>query len=479
MIGLIKNKERPRAYRVIPITVACAVMLAGCTSTNVNDDVGVASEVTRRAGLPTGAFESFDVSQSWVRERLRAVITEEDAIKIALLNNPRVVAEFSRLGVERSHMLQAGLLNNPVFSADINSNSTRTESELALAQPFLEIFMLAPRAAAAEDEYEAQRAVVIGELIRIVFEVRRACVEITYAQHVRRLVQSSVDVAEAATEIQRKLHAAGNVKDQQVTLDEVLESDLRLDLAGVTSQETRLREKLNVLLGAWGSDTTWTLKAELNQPVDVDMTTRLERRVIESSLGLRAARASANSAAQLAGVAGWDWSVGETSIGISKKRDSSAESEVGPIFSFSIPLFDAGQYRADGANALVRQRLAEYSALAIEIRAAARVLRERVLAANERLEYIRKVLVPLRARLTRETMRDFNAMQVGVFDVLMARREEIAAERMALGALSEARMASLDLLELVAGRFDRQVIESAATGSHEQKMKVERSGRHP
>jgi cobalt-zinc-cadmium efflux system outer membrane protein len=103
----------------------------------------------------------------------------------------------------------------------------------------------------------------------------------------------------------------------------------------------------------------------------------------------------------------------------------------------------------------------------VAIRSAARDRRERALSYAERARRAREDLVPLRARLVRETLREYNAMQIGAFDVLAARRLELAAGREALELLEMAWLARLDLEELCAGAFGGHTARAEPSG-HDQ-----------
>jgi hypothetical protein len=99
------------------------------------------------------------------------------------------------------------------------------------------------------------------------------------------------------------------------------------------------------------------------------------------------------------------------------------------------------------------------------VRAAARALRERAIALRDRVAYIRTVHLPIRHRLVRETLQYYNAMQVGAFDVLLAKQEEIAAGQELLETLRDAWLARLDLEELLAGSFNSARLGDAGAPS--------------
>jgi outer membrane protein TolC len=101
----------------------------------------------------------------------------------------------------------------------------------------------------------------------------------------------------------------------------------------------------------------------------------------------------------------------------------------------------------------------QYWSLAVDLRSAARTARERLRGYSYAARHARTVLVPAERSVVEETLRNFNAMQIGAFDVLVARRNELAAERRAVQLEAAAHQARLDLDELLAGHWSRSRTE--------------------
>src|SRR5262249_8875997 len=53
-------------------------------------------------------------------EYLKDGITAEEAVCIALLNNQELQASYEKLGIARGELIDAGLLRNPIFEAEIH-----------------------------------------------------------------------------------------------------------------------------------------------------------------------------------------------------------------------------------------------------------------------------------------------------------------------------------------------------------------------
>jgi cobalt-zinc-cadmium efflux system outer membrane protein len=96
--------------------------------------------------------------------------------------------------------------------------------------------------------------------------------------------------------------------------------------------------------------------------------------------------------------------------------------------------------------------LQEYVAEAVELRSTARAARDRLVAARERAAYCRDVLLPARHEVLRESQLQYNAMQIGVFQLLLAKREEIEAGGQYIESLRDYWLGRANLELILAGR---------------------------
>ena len=454
--------------------LAMGVLIAGCRSLGPTlraDAACVRSDAGARIGA---AIESPDACfDAQLAVLLQGELAEDAAIRIALVNNRTVAAEYERLGIARAELVQAGLLTNPVLDGDIKFFESAEEIELKLSQPFLDLFFIPLRTRIARAELSARKAEVTGVLVRVAFDVRRAFVTVRSAQQALDLRQQSLKAAEASRDLMRRLFDAGNVKAGELTLEEGGVADAKLALASAELAEREAREPMNVLLGVWGQNTQWRVSGRLSEGLGEGFNPEdIENRAIASSLDLAEARCHLQATAERAGISTWEGVFPTGEAGVAAKQETSGEWGVGPAAAVSIPIFDSGAARAAVARATLREQSARYAALAVEIRSAARVFRERSTALRDRAIYVRQVMLPLRSRLVRETLQSFNAMQIGAFDVLRARQDEADAGGEFVETLRDAWLARLDLAELLAGSLNRDRLGAM---SHDEGSGVRRS----
>lgn len=444
-------------------------------------DDAVFADLEQRAGN-SGLGSPLEASDGAIAPEVSPLLedglNEQEAVKIALLNNREIRASLEKLGVARADLLQAGLLANPVFSANAKFFEDAREIELELAQSFVELFFRPLRRSLASAALREREAEVKAEVVRIVFDVRRAFVRVRAAQDIEELSRHVLMAAEGSYDLMKALHDAGNVTDPQLTSEEAALGQAKLDLAAAMTANVQAREPMNVLLGLWGNAVAWRIDGRLGELGIEPSPGGVESRAIEGSLALAAARARAESAGQRAGLASWEGLFSGAEIGVVAKEESDAGWGFGPGLSIPIPLFDRGQARVAAAEAQLAEALHVYTASAVETRSAARVFRERLLALTERAVYLRLVHLPVRARLVRETLQNYNAMQIGAFEVLLAKQQEIATGREYVETLRDGHLARLDLEELLAGNLNNERL--AAEDHREPAWTIETmNGEHP
>lgn len=431
-------------------------LLAGCASVSEHqreDARAPMRDAAARLGqdaLPTA------VDDDAVDRLLAQELDEAAAVKIALLRNPQVRRFYEGLGIRSAELVQAGLPNNPVLSANAKFFSGGTEIELGVAQSLLDLFFIPMRKNLAGAQLEEAQARLTRDLVHLVFEVRRALLEVKTAQAGAALTHKALAAQLAAQGLAEKLHAAGNLPDKLRTSEELFAAQAAQAAASADQEVLEARERLNVLMGLWGKQTAWRTAAPLPAlaPPKADLA-QVENRAVEASLNLAESRAAARAEGERAGLATWNGLLPNASAGLAARKEAGQKNwGLGPSLSIPLPLFSQGQPIRAAGEARVKMELAKQESAAVAIRAAVRTLRGRAESLRLREAHARGTLLPLSERLVRETLRDYNAMQIGAFEVLEAKRRDLLARRAQVRLLGAALEAQVDLAELLAGNWD-------------------------
>jgi cobalt-zinc-cadmium efflux system outer membrane protein len=251
----------------------------------------------------------------------------------------------------------------------------------------------------------------------------------------------------------QRLHEAGNVTDLALNQEQAQYSRVRLEVVAAEAELRAKREKLNRLLGAWGSETDWRLAAsELPAPPSADVSVKaLETLAVANRYDLAAARKNLESTVRAVGLEKTFRFIGALDFGIAGEHEPDGAHLIGPSVRLQLPIFNQGQGRIARAEAQLRMAAAKFEELAVETRSTVRELRDRLTAKREMSLFYRDEYLPNRNAITDQTMAQYNAMLVGGFEVFSARREALEAERAAIEAQRDYWITRAELERAVGG----------------------------
>jgi cobalt-zinc-cadmium efflux system outer membrane protein len=469
------------ARSILPIILTAQLLLTGCAT--VARDAGfpdVEKSVADRTGQHihwnqgTAADEAVHAN---LRTLLAKELTAADAVQIALLNNRTLQATYADLGFAQAQLVQAGLLKNPIFDGDLkfSLDGGGTKVELAVVQDFLDVFLIPLRKSVAENDFAAAKHRVASAVLDLAGRTRTAFYTHQSAEQTLELRRTVTAATQASYDLAQRLHKAGNITDLDLAQERALHEQSKLDESRAESAALDARERLNVLMGLWGQQVTWKSATRLPDPPQEELSTDgVERRAIEQSLDLALARANVESAARALGIRRSFGLIPEAELGAAAERENEGGWSLGPAFTLPIPLFDQGQASTAAAGANLARARDQYAATAVEVRAAARAARNHLLAARARADYYRTVLLPLRRQITEQTQLRYNAMQIGAFRLLQAKRDEIETGVAYIESLREYWTARAELNQVLSGRMPETSTNAPQTGTTSNERQQQR-----
>jgi outer membrane protein, heavy metal efflux system len=446
--------------------LSASLLLGGCAS--VPQQAGfpeVEQAVAQRTqGLRMhwnrGTASDAAVAES-IRSIVRSELTADQAVQLALLNNPALQATYEDLMVAQADLVQSGLLRNPVFDAEVKLFGDGTNLEVAVVQEFLDVFFIPMRRRLAGAEFEAAKARVAGEVIGLAAQVRAGYYRLVTAQQTLELRQQVLIATEASFDLARRLREAGNITDLDLANERSLYEQSKVDLAAAEALTLRLRESLNELMGTWGQMTSWTVPDRL-PPLDERpmVFEEVQSEAIKNNLQLAATRQQIEASALRLGIARPMGLIEEIEVGVAAEREPDGEWGIGPGFSIPIPLWTQGQPAIARAQAELRRSMQQYAATAIQTRSRVRTAWADLHAARSRAEYYQAVLLPLNERIVNESQLQYNAMQIGAFQLLQAKRQQIQTAEQYIQTLQDYWLARTELEQIAAGQLGRVDRES-------------------
>ncbi len=422
-------------------------------------------DVAERLGTPPA--EATPDGLGDLRAVLADGLTADEAVRLALVNAPDLDAALAALGAERGDLIGASAPPNPEIDAEVRFalEGDGTAYELALLQDVTTFLAIPAGRRSATARLDAARLRAVEGAVNRADGARAAYRRVQVGMRVLDLRRTAHEIAGAAFEVAQRLYAAGNVTRLEVDLQQAEFEEARLSLAMAESALLEERAQLERLLGLWGPEATWHIADPLPAlPAENDGDlAAVEGRAVERSLALAALRRqrdAATAASTQARIAGWVPRIG---VGASAEREPEGEWAVGPALSVGLPLFDRNSGGIARSEALERQAELQLRARALDVRTAAGNAAVRLRAARDRAAFLGEVVVPLRQRVLEQSVLQFNAITIGIFELLRARRAVAEASVRHAEALRDYWLARADLDRLLAG--GSPVAEGAPTDS--------------
>jgi cobalt-zinc-cadmium efflux system outer membrane protein len=454
----MKLTRRPTKRTVLAVMFALFGTIGACAPRNAGFD-SMQVLLQQRAGLdPEWRRLSGDPAvDRRVEALLASPIGPDEAVNIALLNNADLQASFEELGIARAQLVDASLPANIEVGGNIGGFAGDRQSDFGFAATteLTRLLFLPLRRGVATAGLEATRIETAGVTMDFAYAVRNAFYEYQAAEQFLELDQTVLEAAAASYDAAQRLFDAGNITALQLANERAFYEQARSEMTLAEATALNRREELNAWMGLSGIGTDWRLEGRLSEPVPEDALPdleTLESRAVEDSLDLLGLEYRYTESARRANLARAEGLLPSLRVGAQVGREESLR-QTGPVFSIELPLFDQGQARVAAARAGMRQLEQQYRARAVEIRSAVRTARNDLVIATRRVEHFRSVLLPLWEQIINQTQRQYNAMQSGVFELLLARREQVRTGQEYVMALRNYWHARARLDQILAGRL--------------------------
>lgn len=439
--------------RIGPLGLLFATVLAGCSSLpNDSGRAEVAGLLTAR-GHEVAVLDNAGAAARLLAELPDRALTVSDAIRIALVNNPQIKAEYARLGFAAAEVYDAGRLSNPVLSASVlmpDVGGAANQVGFGLAQSFTDMLLLPSRSRFAAGEFTRVKQVIGANTLNIAADTESAYVRLASSWQLLSMREAVASAATASADLAQQFFEAGNISRLELALQQAAASEARLDVLQARSDVTAACGVLNRLMGLPASDGHWKIHDELPAPLAVeDAVPELLQRADASRLDLAAARQRVTLQADVLGVTrSFRW-LGEIEVGVATEREPDRSRITGPTLALELPIFNQGRGRIARAEAELQGAEAELRVLEIEISNAVQRGVAEVAAAKARSEHYRDSLIPLREAIVAQTLKQVNYMLEGQFQLLLVKQQEYDAYQGYLEANRDYWLARVQLARVV------------------------------
>ena len=435
---------------------ALALALAGCASFTSDGGIDAVSAMTAaRIGqdlrLPRHG-EADGLAQAELAELLKQPLSADNAVRVALLNNRGLRASLAQLGIAEADLVQAGRMANPSIGFSRMSGGGETEIERSVMFDLVGLLTIPLRRDIESRRFEGAKLVAASDAVRLAADTRKAWFNAVAAAQSVRYAEQVREAAQASAELAARMAKVGNLSALDQAREQAFSAEASAQLARARHKATATREQLTRLMGLWGADTAFRLPERLpDLPGAPRDAANIESLAMEQRLDVQLAKLNAAATARALGLSKASGFVNVLDAGYVNSSKSGSPRENGYEIELALPLFDWGGARVARAEATYMQSVHRTADTAITARSQVREAYSAYRTSYDLARHYRDEIVPLRKKISEETLLRYNGMLMSVFELLADARAQINGVNAAIEAQRDYWLADTELQAAIHG----------------------------
>ncbi len=446
----------PMTHQRATIGLTLTLLLAtSCVQVEPRPDFEKARDLVEET---TGRQEVFDpYAPVLTGEELSAILAEglslDEALRLALVNNRDLQAEFQEIGVAHADWVQAQLLSNPSLDVLLRfpTDGGRGILEAFVGVELLELWRIPLRTETAQPNLEATVLRIARRVGEHLAESREAYYAAVAAEELYTVAEENVELADLSFEAVKNLHEAGaaDAFDENLARGPLLTAELALRTARIEMANARrhLAKKLSLDQPVEGLMLTDRLPDPVSAEVDPEA---LVQQALSSRLDLRAiamAIEALDTRVRLERRKAW----GDVAAGASfaQQGDVNGGDIVGPGLSLTLPIFDQNQAQVARAGFQLKQMIKLHESAQVAVAQNVRASADRVSASSRNLAFYSEELLPQAERSLALARESYAAGRTTLLALVEVQRQLLDARRGHVALQLEAAASSSDLERVV------------------------------
>lgn len=421
---------------------ASALVLAGCATVDIDASldasVGALQEFADAELVLKRTSDDNERAAVLVDGLLESPLTQTAAIQVALANSASFQAKLANHWVSAAQSAQSGRIANPMLTLERIAIGGEVELTALLSFGLLDVFTLPARQSRAKIALAREQIKLTTDVVSHITDVRQTWVQAITAEQRLDYARQVYESAEASAELAKRMQAVGNFSRLDRVQQQSFYSEAATALTTMTHEALSAREALIRILGL-SADQITKLQLPTRLPVLPENPRTAEeagRVATADRLDIQLAEASLESAVRSQGLDAV-FSYTDIELGLLRQRiDEGGDRTTGDGYEFdiSLPVFDWGGMKRAAMNA---RTLAAANTLEATLRDAASTLRENYSAYRTAFEVARfyeSEVLPLQELVAEENVLRYNAMLIGVFELMASSRRQISIVQSAIDA---------------------------------------------
>lgn len=444
--------------KTISTSLAALFILSGCSTISQKEAFDSLNQLTLEQGGKNLQWiktpqEAASVDES-VRALLSEPLTQENALRIMLINNRALQQTYESIGIAQSELVEAGLMRNPLLGYSIGRSNGVSTSTLSVEVAFLDLLWIPLRRELGGLALEETILSVGDSVLRSARDAKKSYIDARLAEEKVALYRSILKSHEASLQLAVRQYTAGNLAKRDMLKIQESYERARIESIKLARENAAAREALNKTLGLYGVQTHYALSTEpftLMEPAVSEP--GLEKRAIINRLDMRSAMKSVDYAAKQAGYSENTRLLDEVELSLESEKTTDEKRFNTFGIKLPLPLFDFGQARVSKSQAIYNQSVHRLYESAVNIRSEVREGYAHLRYTYDIARSYDEVIVKTNQQILEETQLFYNGMLDGIYELLEDQRRAGEAKMEALDALGEVQKAQADLEYTIGGKL--------------------------
>jgi outer membrane protein TolC len=446
-----------RVMLLAPVLISTT--LGGCASFSPDAGMSAVNSIVGRElrsdALKVSTDEESAAARARVLRLLRSTLSPDAAVRVALLNNKGLQADYNELGIAEAVMVEASLPPNPTFSLSPISTPVELDIEARIIADVLALVTLPARTEIATERFRQGQLRAAAETLRLCAETRRSYYRAVAGLQLVVALTQATSAAKEAAELAKQLRETGAMNKLDKAREDAFHADLVTQLSAARKRAASERERLIRVLGLSGGDLAFKLPQTLPMlPSRPRSVVAVETEAIRRRVDLQIIRIEADTLAKSYGLTKATRFINLLEVsGVSRtQREGGVSGTGGGVeVDFQVPIFDFGEVRLRQAGEAYMQAVNRLKEKAVNVRSEAREAYQSYRSSYDIAQHYGREVLPLRKIISDEMMLRYGAMQIDVFSLLTEAQRRIAANIAAIEAQRDFWLATTDLDAAVVG----------------------------
>lgn len=444
--------------KIAVVSIISLILFSGCSTLTQKEAFGSLENLVSERGISNLQWiktpqEAVMVDES-VRALLSAPLTQENAVRIMLINNRDLQQMYEEIGIAQSELVEAGLMRNPLLGYSVGRSNGITTSTLSVEVAFLDLLWIPLRRELGGLALEETTLRVGDSVLRSARDAKKCYIDARVAEEKVALNRAILKSYEASLQLAVRQYTAGNLSKRDMLKIQDVYQHARIESMKLERENASAREALNTILGLYGKQTHYTLSTEpLKLSDNVIAETGLEKWAITNRLDMRSAIKSVDYAAAQAGITEKTRLLDEVDLSIESEKTMGEKRFNTFGIKLPIPLFDFGHSRVSKSQAIYNQNVYRLYETAVNIRSEMREGYARYRYSYDIAKETGEVIVKTNQQILEETQLFYNGMLDGIYELLEDQRRYSESKMEALDALGEYQKAQADLEYTIGGKL--------------------------